>query len=120
MTPNAMKARSGNSSGTSASIATEEETMDPISEARIKDVHPLLAEKIRTMAAMLEQEGIIIRVVQAFRTWAEQQALYEQGRSRAGKIVTNCPGGHSYHNFGLAVDCVPSIGGVDQSYQPDW
>jgi len=94
--------------------------MDSISEARLKDVFPPLADKVRRMAEMLAQEAIDIRVVQAFRTWAEQQALYEQGRSRGGKIVTNCPGGHSYHNFGLAVDVVPSIGGVDQSYQPDW
>lgn len=94
--------------------------MDSLSEARLQQVHPLLADKVRKMALILEQEGIVIRVTQALRTWAEQQALYEQGRSRAGKIVTNCPGGHSYHNFGLAVDCVPSIGGVDQSFQPDW
>jgi peptidoglycan LD-endopeptidase CwlK len=94
--------------------------MDPISEARLQQVYPPLAEKVRRMAEMLAAEGIVIRVVQAFRTWAEQQALYEQGRSRAGNKVTNCPGGHSYHNFGLAVDCCPSQFAPDQPYSPDW
>ena len=94
--------------------------MDAISEARLGEVAPFLADKIRQMAEMLVQEGIEIRVVQALRTWAQQDALYAQGRTTPGEIVTNCPGGHSYHNFGLAVDCVPSQFGPDQAYNPDW
>lgn len=94
--------------------------MDSVSEARLEHVHPKLAEKIRKMAEMLAGEGIEIRVVQGFRTWAEQQALYEQGRTTEGKIVTNCPGGHSYHNFGLAVDCCPSTHGPDAPFDADW
>jgi peptidoglycan LD-endopeptidase CwlK len=94
--------------------------MDPISEGRLATVIPLLAAKIRQMSDMLAEEGIAIRVTQALRSVSEQQALYEQGRTTPGKIVTNCPGGHSYHNVGLAVDCVPSVNGVDQSFEPDW
>jgi peptidoglycan L-alanyl-D-glutamate endopeptidase CwlK len=94
--------------------------MDPVSEARLQQVYPALADKVRRMADMLSSEGIVIRVVQASRTWAEQQALYEQGRSRQGKIVTNCQGGRSYHNFGLGVDCCPSTHGPGMPYDPDW
>lgn len=94
--------------------------MDSLSEARLSLVHPVLAAKVRTMALMLAQENIFIRVVQGIRTWAEQDALYAEGRTKPGKIVTNCPGGKSYHNFGLAVDAVPSINGLDQAWEPDW
>ncbi|KAI7252020.1 hypothetical protein KC345_g11521 [Hortaea werneckii] len=38
------------------------------------------------------------------RTIAEQNALYAQGRTKKGNIVTNAPGGSSYHNYGLAID----------------
>lgn len=94
--------------------------MDAISEARLSLVWPVLAEKIRGMAAMLELEGIEIRVVQGLRTWAEQDALYAQGRTTKGIIVTNARGGQSWHNFGLAADCVPSQFGTGQIYNPDW
>lgn len=94
--------------------------MDAASEARLQNVLPQLADRIRRMADMLAQEGIAIRVVQALRTWAEQDALYAQGRTAPGKIVTNCRGGQSYHNFGLAVDCAPSKNGPGQPFDPDW
>lgn len=100
--------------------------MDMISAARLQNVMPELAQKIRNLHDMLEAEGIEIRVVQALRSWQQQQDLYAQGRDINGKvvdkskIVTNCPGGHSYHNFGMAVDCVPSTHGPDQPFDPDW
>jgi peptidoglycan L-alanyl-D-glutamate endopeptidase CwlK len=48
--------------------------------------------------------GIPIVVTQGLRTFAEQNALYEQGRSKPGAIVTNARGGYSNHNFGVAID----------------
>lgn len=92
--------------------------MDSISEQRLNEVFPVLCAKIQELAGMLEDEGIIIRVTQGLRTVEEQDALYAQGRTAPGKIVTNCKGGNSYHNFGLAVDCVPSLPG--NTYIPDW
>ena len=50
--------------------------MDKTSEGRLQLVHPLLADKVRQMAATLLQEGIEIRVVQGLRTYQEQAALY--------------------------------------------
>lgn len=92
--------------------------MDSISTQRLSTVYPPLAQKIQQMAAQLEDEGILIRVTQALRTIAEQDALYAQGRTAPGAIVTNCRGGTSWHNYALAADCVPSIGG--SIYIPDW
>lgn len=81
--------------------------MNQHSIERLKLVHPQLCDKITKMAEMLKQEGIDFEVVQGLRTWAEQDALYQQGRTTPGKIVTNAPAGSSWHNFGLAVDCCP-------------
>lgn len=50
------------------------------------------------------ERGINVQVAQALRTNAEQQALYDIGRTKPGKIVTNAKPGTSYHNYGFAVD----------------
>lgn len=42
--------------------------------------------------------------ISGHRTWAEQDALYAQGRTKPGNIVTNAKGGQSNHNFGIAMD----------------
>lgn len=91
--------------------------MDTVSEQRLSEVHPKLANLIRMMAHQLELESIPIRVIQGLRTWEEQDALYAQGRTSPGNIVTNTPGGYSWHCFGLSADVVP----MDKLTQlPDW
>jgi peptidoglycan LD-endopeptidase CwlK len=78
-------------------------------------VHPALEEKIRQIDAAAPE--INLQIPQALRTYQSQDALYAQGRTTPGKIVTDVRGGFSWHNFGLAVDVVPeeAIAG-----QPDW
>ena len=96
--------------------------MDAISESRLAEVHPLLASKIRQMADTLAQSGVTIRVTQGYRSWTQQLALWLKGRDRTGavvdksQVVTNAQPGHSWHNFGLAVDVAP----MDNTGQPDW
>jgi peptidoglycan LD-endopeptidase CwlK len=95
--------------------------LDSISENRLSEVHPILAQKIRDMAELLALENINVRVVQSLRSWGEQQALYNEGRDADGnivdkaKVVTNARPGTSWHNFGLAVDVAPFDSGI-----PDW
>lgn len=48
--------------------------------------------------------GLTVRITSGNRTWAEQDALYAQGRSKPGPRVTNARGGQSNHNYGIAVD----------------
>jgi peptidoglycan L-alanyl-D-glutamate endopeptidase CwlK len=93
--------------------------LDVTSESRLFQVHVRLAGAVRAMAGSLIEQGIEIRVVQGLRTVAEQNALYAQGRTAPGKIVTNAPGGHSWHEFGLAVDCVPGVRGAAK-WTPNW
>lgn len=96
--------------------------MDLVSEERLTHIHPRLADLVRKMALDLSLQGITIRVVQGLRTWEQQKALYDQGRSEPGKVVTNAEPGHSYHNFGLAVDVVPMtpLGADWNSSHPVW
>lgn len=91
--------------------------MDPISERRLSEVHPRLAALIRQLDVQHAREfpDNVLRVTQGLRTWDEQSWLYSQGRTMPGSIVTNAPAGHSMHEFGLAVDLVPLVGG-----RPDW
>ena len=46
-------------------------------------------------------------MVQGTRTFEQQQAVYDQGRSTPGSIVTKARPGDSYHQYGLAFDVVP-------------
>jgi peptidoglycan L-alanyl-D-glutamate endopeptidase CwlK len=93
--------------------------MDAISETRLALVHPLLADKVRAMADALAAQGIVIRVVQGLRTFAEQNRLYNQGRTTPGEKVTNAIAGQSWHNYGFAVDCIPGLRG-DDAWAPNW
>ncbi len=45
-----------------------------------------------------------ITVFEGYRTPERQGFLYEQGRTRGGRIVTNSEPWHSWHQYGLAVD----------------
>ena len=74
---------------------------------RLKGVHPTLAKKVLTL---LQQFPMF--VVMGVRTVAEQQALFAQGRTKPGRIVTMKDGvvhksNHQPHADGLgyAVDC---------------
>lgn len=51
-----------------------------------------------------------------FRSIAEQNSLYAQGRSTPGKIVTFAKGGESAHNYGCATDWTV----WDENAQPIW
>jgi peptidoglycan L-alanyl-D-glutamate endopeptidase CwlK len=46
-----------------------------------------------------------------YRSPAEQDALYAQGRTAPGPVVTNAKAGQSMHQYRLAYDCVPIVNG---------
>ncbi len=93
--------------------------MDTASLNRLKDVHPDIMLIVSRAYNRLIREGITIRVVQGLRTLTEQDALYAQGRTKPGKVVTNAKGGQSNHNYGLAVDIVPGVKGSGP-WKPQW
>lgn len=81
---------------------------DPSNGGKIILLHPKFRSDFQSFIEHAEDElNISISLVQGFRTFAQQQALYEQGRSKPGPIVTWSPAGTSYHNYGLAGDVCP-------------
>jgi hypothetical protein len=95
-------------------------TWDPqYTDTRINTLHPLIRRPAKELVLRCQINlGINLRVSQALRTIAEQDALYAKGRTVSGDIVTNAKGGSSYHNYGLAFDLVEitSGGGVNYDY----
>lgn len=80
---------------------------DTISVARVAALHPLIRDEVAALINKVEAgfpSTVAIRVVQGLRTFEEQAALYAQGRTKPGPIVTNAKPGHSYHSYGLAID----------------
>lgn len=63
-----------------------------------------VADITRAVIKELAPKGIYVGVAQGYRSKAEQDALYAQGRTKPGPIVTGARGGQSNHNFGVAVD----------------
>lgn len=66
-----------------------------------------------------KKQEINLLVTQAYRSKEEQDALYAQGRTKPGKIVTQAKGGSSFHNFGVAFDCC-GFDGKTVHYDCDW
>ncbi len=72
----------------------------------ITAVHPRLQIKAAQLKEQCSKQGISILFGECLRTSAEQDALYAQGRTKPGNIVTNARGStySSQHQWGIAVD----------------
>lgn len=79
---------------------------DARSEKNIATLLPKAQELARTWLAQVRQAGIPAVIICGTRTYAEQNELYAQGRTKPGKIVTKAKAGYSNHNFGIAWDFV--------------
>jgi peptidoglycan L-alanyl-D-glutamate endopeptidase CwlK len=82
-----------------------------ISSRDISELHPKVQSKVSELLAKCKKEGIEILIYSTYRDVESQNALYAQGRTKAGKIVTNAKGGQSYHNYRVAFDFVPIFNG---------
>lgn len=74
----------------------------------------LIAEAESKAELFLEdctKAGIDLLVTCTRRSLTEQAALYAQGRTTPGRIVTNAQPGQSAHNYGCAIDVVPIVNG---------
>ena len=90
---------------------------DQTSKPRLELLHPDVRADFEAFITDAENAlGLTLRIVQGLRTFPEQDAIYAQGRTKPGSIVTYSPAGASYHNYGLAVDFVP----IDAAGKPDW
>lgn len=68
--------------------------------------HPRLQILASQLVDDCRKDGLIIAIGETLRTVEEQDALYAQGRTKPGQIVTNAPGSSysSYHQWGTAFD----------------
>lgn len=87
-----------------AAPAKAVETVDARSEKCIATLLPEVQPIARALVQKAAQSGIKIKILSGLRTYAEQDALYAQGRTEPGSKITNARGGYSNHNFGIAFD----------------
>lgn len=83
--------------------------MDQFTLDKIKLLHPRVREEAGHIYSEICDRlkgSAFCRFLFTLRTFAEQDALYAQGRTKPGAIVTKARGGSSYHNFGVAIDIV--------------
>ena len=67
-------------------------------------LHPKMQMLLPKIKAACTEQGLNVLFTDGMRTKAEQDALYAQGRTVAGTIVTNVQYPNSMHNWGVAVD----------------
>jgi peptidoglycan L-alanyl-D-glutamate endopeptidase CwlK len=96
-------------------------------------LQPLVERKANAIIEAMALLGHPVRITEGYRSIERQNALYAQGRTTPGQIVTNAKGGQSFHNYGVAVDFVfkkegynaseelwQTLGAVGRSQGFDW
>jgi len=84
------------------------------------DLLRLVEEKADALIELAYLMGTPIKITDSYRSVVDQEALYWQGRTTEGEIVTNAKGGYSFHNYRVAFDIVFTTpeGGI--TYEGDW
>lgn len=82
-----------------------------IDSRKIEDLHPWMQAKAHEFVAACASAGIEVIITSTLRDYEKQNALYAQGRTAPGRIVTSARGGYSYHNFAIAFDFCPIVNG---------
>jgi len=67
-------------------------------------LHPEMERLCQLFVAECRKRGLIVGISDTWRSKTEQDALYAQGRTKPGSIVTNCRYPYSPHNWGVAFD----------------
>ncbi|MEI6035720.1 MAG: M15 family metallopeptidase [Verrucomicrobiae bacterium] len=81
---------------------------DERTERNIATLHPKAQELARKFMALavpaMREHGLEVRVIAGMRTFAEQNAIFAEGRTKPGTIRTNARGGYSWHCWAGAFD----------------
>jgi len=95
-----------------------------IASRKIDDLLPVVHDKCKAFVKKCAEQGITILVYSTYRDIEQQNATYAIGRTvkganptkarPMGAKVTNAKGGESFHNYRVAFDWVPVIGGKPQ------
>lgn len=87
--------------------------LDP-SFQRLEMLHPLIRQDAIDAykeAVRRTPKGVHPVINETYRSYERSNQLYAQGRTKPGPIVTNAPGGSSWHNFALGIDFYLEING---------
>lgn len=79
-------------------------TFDARTEENIASLVPKAQRAARQFLIACKPFQYSVKILSGGRTYAEQDAIYAQGRTKPGNKVTNAPAGSSNHNFGIAFD----------------
>ena len=82
-------------------------------------IFPAFLEKVLDAISACNDRGCVYIATRGYDTYGAQMALWAQGRTKPGPIVTRARGGESAHNFGLAIDFVRDID-IKPGVQPSW
>ncbi len=96
--------------------------MDTNTEKLIALLHPFVREEMKKIINECDKAlngRAKIRITQSLRTFEAQDALYQRGRTKPGKKVTNAKAGESIHNYGFAVDICLIINQKEASWDID-
>lgn len=86
-----------------------------INSRDLDELLPEVKKRVQRFITTCKFEGVDLLVTSTYRDNESQDALYAQGRTLPGKIVTNAKAGQSFHNYRCAVDVVPLVAG-----KPRW
>jgi len=85
-----------------------------INSRKLEDLHPKVKTLCEQFIASCAKQNIDILITSTYRDIESQNALYAQGRTAPGKIVTNAKGGQSFHNYKVAFDFCLIVNGKAQ------
>jgi peptidoglycan L-alanyl-D-glutamate endopeptidase CwlK len=89
--------------------------VNQINEQRLSGVKPVLAQAATRIIEAARRAGYVLIVAEGFRTVAQQNIYYAQGRTAPGKIITYTKGNEGKHTRGEAVDFDFVVGGVQSN-----
>jgi len=82
------------------------EGFDARSKKNIATLTPEAQAAARKWLSAVREAGIKAVIICGTRTFAEQDEIYAQGRTKPGRVVSNAKAGSSIHNYGCAWDYV--------------
>ena len=82
-----------------------------INSRNLDDLVPPAKQRAEAFIAAAKAKGIDLLVTSTYRDNESQDALYAQGRTTPGNIVTRAKAGQSWHNWRCALDVVPLVNG---------
>jgi peptidoglycan L-alanyl-D-glutamate endopeptidase CwlK len=82
-----------------------------INSRSLDDLAPPAKQRAQAFVEAAKAKGIDLLVTSTYRDHESQAALYAQGRTTPGDVVTRAKPGQSWHNYRCALDVVALVNG---------